>query len=367
MSLTAGIVGLPNVGKSTLFNAMTKSTALAANYPFATIEPNVGTVLVPDARLNVLQSLVNPAKVIPTTFEFTDIAGLVKGASKGEGLGNQFLSHIRAVDAIIHVIRGFADENVTHVDGRVDPLRDLETIQMELVLADLEMVHKRIPRIEKKAALKVDEEAVSEFKLLEKVLAALNQEKPVRLFDFNKEEQRRLKGLGLLTQKPMIYVLNLSEDQLKTIDTLDIYSSVKAFAKHESAEVLAISAQLENELVSFSDTEKEEMLAALDLNTSGLDQLIQKSYAALNLRTFFTAGEKEVRAWTFKDGMNAKECAGRIHSDFARGFIRAETVAYTDFVTATSYAKAKEMGVYRSEGKDYRVADGDILLIRFNL
>lgn len=367
MSLTAGIVGLPNVGKSTLFNAITKSNALAANYPFATIEPNVGTVLVPDHRLDVLKSLVNPAKLIPTTFEFTDIAGLVKGASKGEGLGNQFLSHIRAVDAIIHVIRGFEDENVTHVDGSVDPLRDLETIQMELILADLEMVNKRIPRVEKKAALKVDEEAVSEFQLLQKVLGALTEEKPVRLLSFNKEELIRLKGFGLLTQKPMIYVLNVSEEQLKNLETLSIYQSLKAFANQENAELIGISAQLENELVSFSDEEKAEMLAALELDVSGLDQLIQKSYAALNLRTFFTAGEKEVRAWTFKEGMNAKECAGRIHSDFEKGFIRAETVAYDDFVKATSYAKAKEMGVYRSEGKDYLVADGDIMLIRFNV
>jgi GTP-binding protein YchF len=367
MSLTAGIVGLPNVGKSTLFNAITKSNVLAANYPFATIEPNVGTVLVPDQRLEVLKSLVNPQKVIPTTFEFTDIAGLVKGASKGEGLGNQFLSHIRAVDAIIHVIRGFNDDNVTHVDGSVDPVRDLQTIQMELILSDLDMVQKRIPRVEKKAALKVDEEAVSEFQLLQKVLIQLTDEKPVRLLPFNKDELIRLKGFGLLTQKPMIYVLNVSEDQLKTIENLKIYDDLKQFADTENAKLIAISAQLENELVSFSDEEKKEMLEALDLDASGLDQLIQKSYAALNLRTFFTAGEKEVRAWTFKEGMNARECAGRIHSDFEKGFIRAETVAYLDFVKATSYAKSKEMGVYRSEGKDYIVADGDIMLIRFNV
>lgn len=367
MSLTAGIVGLPNVGKSTLFNAITKSNVLAANYPFATIEPNVGTVLVPDQRLEVLKSLVKPLKVIPTTFEFTDIAGLVKGASKGEGLGNQFLSHIRAVDAIIHVIRGFEDENVTHVDGSVDPVRDLQTIQMELILSDLDMVQKRIPRVEKKAALKIDEEAVSEFQLLQKVLIQLTDEKPVRLLTFNKDELIRLKSFGLLTQKPMIYVLNVSEEQLKMIEKIKIYDELKQFAETENAELIAISAQLENELVSFSDEEKQEMLEALDLEASGLDQLIQKSYAALTLRTFFTAGEKEVRAWTFKEGMNARECAGRIHTDFEKGFIRAETVAYLDFVKATSYVKSKEMGVYRSEGKEYMVADGDIMLIRFNV
>jgi GTP-binding protein YchF len=367
MGLTAGIVGLPNVGKSTLFNAITESTALAANYPFATIEPNVGTVLVPDARIDVLKSLVHPQKIVPTTFEFTDIAGLVKGASKGEGLGNQFLSHIRAVDAIIHVIRGFEDENVTHVEGSVDPVRDLATIQMELILSDMELVNKRIPRVEKKAALKIDEEAVAEFALLQKVEAALSAEKPVRLLTFNKDENIRLKSFGLLTQKPMIYVLNVSEDQLKKIDAIPFYQQLKTFADSENAELMPISAQLENDLIGFSEEEKAEMLAAYGLGESGLDQLIQKSYNALQLRTFFTAGEQEVRAWTFKNGMTAKECAGRIHSDFERGFIRAETVAYDDFVKATSYAKSKEMGVYRSEGKEYLVKDGDILLIRFNV
>lgn len=367
MSLTAGIVGLPNVGKSTLFNAITKAGALAANYPFATIEPNVGTVLVPDKRLDVLASLVNPKKVIPTTFEFTDIAGLVRGASKGEGLGNQFLSHIRAVDAIIHVIRVFEDENVTHVDGSVDPIRDLETIQMELILADLETVQKRIPKVEKKAALKTDEEMVIEYQILKKAEALLLEESPVRLGTFNADETMRLKGYGLLTQKPMLYVLNVSEDQLTDVDAIHSYQELKSFASKENADVMALSAKLESELISFDEEEKQEMLEMYGLESSGLDHLIRESYDLLHLKTFFTAGEKEVRAWTFKDGMTAKACAGRIHTDFERGFIRAETVSYDDFVKSTSYVKAKEAGLYRSEGKDYLVKDGDLLIIRFNV
>jgi GTP-binding protein YchF len=367
MSLTAGIVGLPNVGKSTLFNAITKASILAANYPFATIEPNVGTVLVPDERLETLDAMVAPKKKVPTTFEFTDIAGLVKGASKGEGLGNQFLSHIRAVDAIIHVIRAFDDANVTHVDGSIDPIRDLHTIQLELILADLELVSTRLPKVEKKAALKVDEEAVLEYQLLSRVKALLEAEKPIRLAEFTADEMKRLKGFGLLTSKPMLYVLNVSEDQLKSLDTLDSYQSLKAFAASENADLTALSAQIESELIGFDEAEKQEMLEALELEKSGLDELIQKSYHVLKLRTFFTAGEKEVRAWTFKEGMTAKACAGVIHSDFAKGFIRAETVAYDDFVAHGGAQGAKEKGLYRLEGKEYAVQDGDILLFRFNV
>lgn len=367
MSLTAGIVGLPNVGKSTLFNAITKAGILAANYPFATIEPNVGTVLVPDARLETLNEMVKPKKKVPTTFEFTDIAGLVRGASKGEGLGNQFLSHIRAVDAIIHVIRAFDDDNVTHVDGSVDPIRDLKTIQLELILADLELVSTRLPKIEKKAALKVDEEAVAEFQLLSRVKALLENETPIRTESFSVDETKRLKGFGLLTSKPMLYVLNVSEDQLKDLEGLESYHELKAFAASENADIAALSAQLESELISFDDDEKLEMLDALGLSQSGLDALIQKSYHVLKLRTFFTAGEKEVRAWTFKEGMTAKACAGVIHSDFEKGFIRAETVSYDDFVAEGGVQGAKEKGLYRLEGKEYAVQDGDILLFRFNV
>ena len=351
MALTAGIVGLPNVGKSTLFNAITKAGALAANYPFATIDPNVGIVEVPDHRLNKLTELVEPKKTVPTSFEFTDIAGIVKGASKGEGLGNKFLSHIREVDAICQVVRCFEDENITHVAGGVDPLYDIEVINLELILADLESVEKRIGRVEKQAKQK-DKDAVAEFAVLSKVRDILKEEKPARLLEFDKEEQKIAKGLHLLTMKPMLYVANVSEDDLLDVDSNKHVASVREFAAGEGSQVIVVCAKF---------------LEELGIDESGLDKLIKASYSLLGLATYFTAGVQEVRAWTFKKGMLAPECAGIIHSDFERGFIRAETVSYDDLVEYGSMPKAKEAGRVRLEGKEYEVKDGDIMLFRFNV
>jgi len=367
MALTAGIVGLPNVGKSTLFNAITKAGALAANYPFATIEPNVGVVLVPDERLNKLTDLVKPKRTVPTTFEFTDIAGLVKGASKGEGLGNQFLSHIREVDAIIHVVRCFEDENVTHVDGTIDPIRDIETIDLELIFADLDIVEKRLPKIEKKAQLKVDPDAVEEFNILKKIHETLMDNVPIRKLDFNENEQKLIKSYGFLTQKPMLYVCNISEEDLLDNVVNEHVQKVLDRAQEESSVAMTISAKIEAELSDLEDEDKAMYLEELGLEESGLDKLIRDSYDLLGLKTFFTAGEKEVRAWTFKKGMKAPECAGVIHTDFQKGFIRAETVAFDDLMEAGGMAQAKELGKVRSEGKEYIVKDGDVLLFRFNV
>ncbi|NLY80217.1 MAG: redox-regulated ATPase YchF [Lysinibacillus sp.] len=366
MSLTAGIVGLPNVGKSTLFNAITKAGALAANYPFATIDPNVGVVDVPDARLDKLTQLVKPQKKVPTSFEFTDIAGIVKGASKGEGLGNKFLSHIREVDAICQVVRCFEDENITHVSGKVDPIADIEVINLELILADLESVDKRLQRVSKIAKQK-DKDAMIEEPILMKIKEALESEKPARSVELTEDEQKVIKGLNLLTLKPMLYVANVSEDEVANADENEYVQKVREYAAAEGAQVIVVCAKIEEEIAQLDDDEKKMFLEELGIKESGLDQLIRASYDLLGLATYFTAGEKEVRAWTFKKGMKAPQCAGIIHSDFERGFIRAETVSFDDLLEAGSMQQAKEQGKVRLEGKDYVVQDGDIMLFRFNV
>lgn len=366
MSLTAGIVGLPNVGKSTLFNAITQAGALSANYPFATIDPNVGIVEVPDDRLNKLTELVKPKKTIPTAFEFTDIAGIVKGASKGEGLGNQFLSHIRQVDAICQVVRCFDDENVTHVSGKVDPIEDIETINLELILADLETVMKRYDKVEKMAKQK-DKESMFEFEVLKKLREAFENETPARAVEFTKEQQKYVKQLHLLTVKPMLYAANVGEDELLDIEQNEHVQRVKEFAAAEDAEVIVICAKVEAEIAELEGEEKTEFLQELGIEESGLDQLIKASYNMLGLATYFTAGEQEVRAWTFRTGMTAPEAAGIIHTDFQRGFIRAEIVFYEDLADAGSMAVAKERGQVRLEGKEYIVQDGDVIHFRFNV
>ncbi len=366
MALTAGIVGLPNVGKSTLFNAITKAGAEAANYPFATIDPNVGMVEVPDYRLQELTKLVQPKKTVPTTFEFTDIAGIVKGASQGEGLGNQFLSHIRQVDAICHVVRCFDDDNITHVEGRVDPLADIETINLELVLADLDSITKRYTRVAKVAKTK-DKEAVAELAVLEKIKAVLEEGLSARSLTFTEEELPLVKSLFLLTTKPVLYVANVSEEDVTNHQENKYVQEVKRFAQEENAEVIVVCARAEEEIAELEDEDKAEFLEALGIEESGLDQLIRAAYHLLGLATYFTAGVQEVRAWTFKQGMKAPQCAGIIHSDFEKGFIRAETVSYDDLLQYGNMHAAKEAGKVRLEGKEYVVKDGDIMLFRFNV
>ena len=365
MSLTAGIVGLPNVGKSTLFNAITKAGALAANYPFATIEPNVGVVEVKDERLDHIVEVIKPRSIVSTSFSFTDIAGLVKGASKGEGLGNQFLSNIRDVDAICQVVRCFDNGDIVHVDGSINPIRDIETINLELILADLEVVEKRIPKIEKKALHKTDDDSVLEYGILLKIKEVLEKEQPARFAELTKEEKAFIKNYSFLTMKPMLYIANISEDDIAGGNKY--VELVREKAAQDKAEVVMISAKIEEELTDLSDEDRQMFLEDLGLEKSGLDQLVEKAYHLLGLQTFFTAGEKECRAWTFKKGMKAPECAGVIHSDFERGFIRAETMSYEDFVKYGNPQKVKEAGRVRSEGKDYVVQDGDILLFRFNV
>ena len=365
MALTAGIVGLPNVGKSTLFNAITKAGALAANYPFATIDPNVGIVEVPDTRLSELARIVNPKKTIPTTFEFTDIAGIVKGASKGEGLGNKFLSHIREVDAICQVVRAFDDENVTHVAGRVNPIDDIEVINMELVLADLESVEKRLPRLEKLAKQK-DKTALNEVRILSQIKEVLENGQPVRSIDFNEEDQKYVNQAQLLTAKKMLYIANVGEDEINDADNEKV-QAIRDYAAQEGSEVIVISAKIEEEIATLDDEDREMFLEDLGIEEPGLHILIRKAYELLGLATYFTAGVQEVRAWTFKEGMTAPQCAGIIHTDFERGFIRAEVTGYEDFVTNNGEQGAKEAGKTRLEGKEYIMKDGDVVHFRFNV
>lgn len=366
MSLTAGIVGLPNVGKSTLFNAITNKNILAANYPFATIDPNVGVVTVPDDRLNYLEELYNPAKTIPTTFEFTDIAGLVKGASKGEGLGNKFLSHIREVDAIVEVVRCFEDKNIIHVEGNVDPIRDIEIINVELILSDLEVIDNRISRIGKKAMMTKDKQVQAEISVLEKLKTSLEQNISIRQIDLSEEELKIIKPFNLLTLKPIIYMANVNEEDLVRNGNqyVDI---VREYASKENSEVIIVSAKIESELSELDEEEKKEFLNDLGIMESGLDKLIKSTYSLLGLATYFTAGSDECRAWTFKKGMKAPQCAGIIHSDFEKGFIKAEIMSYEDLKNNGSELKVREAGRMRLEGKEYIMNDGDICYFRFNV
>lgn len=362
-----GIVGLPNVGKSTLFNSLTKAGAESANYPFCTIDPNVGVVAVPDERLKVLTDMYESAKTVPAVIEFVDIAGLVKGASKGEGLGNQFLSHIREVDAIVHVVRCFEDSNIVHVDGSIDPLRDIETIDLELIFSDMEILERRYSKVGK--AARSDKTLAKEAKVLEGLKELLEKGQPAGKYEpADEEEEAVIKGYNLLTNKPVIYAANVSEDDLSDDGGSNEYvKRVREFAKENGSEVFVICAQIEQEIAELEEDEKKMFLEDLGLKESGLEKLIKASYSLLGLISFLTAGPTESRAWTITNGMKAPQAAGKIHSDFERGFIRAEVVSYDHLVENGSYAAAKEKGLVRSEGKDYVVKDGDVVLFRFNV
>ncbi|MBD9158781.1 MAG: redox-regulated ATPase YchF [Clostridiales bacterium] len=360
-----GIVGLPNVGKSTLFNSITKAGAECANYPFCTIEPNVGVVPVPDERLDKLTEMYNPQKTTHAVIEFVDIAGLVKGASKGEGLGNKFLSHIRETDAIVEVVRCFEDGNVVHVDGSVDPIRDIETINLELIFADLEMVNKRLDKARKN--LKADKKYQTEIDLFEKIKKTLEEGKSARTLDFNEDELPIVKETFLLTTKPILYVANISESQIDNAENDPLVLKVKEYAAQENAEVIPLCVKIEEELSGLEDDDKKEMLEAMGLEESGLDKVIKRSYDLLGLMSFLTAGEPEVRAWTIKKGTKAPQAAGKIHSDIERGFIKAEVVSFDDLISSGGMVQAKEKGLVRQEGKEYIMQDGDIVLFKFNV
>ncbi len=364
MSLKAGIVGLPNVGKSTLFNAITKQNILAANYPFATIEPNVGIVVVPDKRLDVLTEIYKPEKKIATVYEFIDIAGLVKGASKGEGLGNKFLSQIRETDAIVEVVRCFDDSNVIHVENQVDPIRDIEIINVELVISDLEIVNSRIDKIRKKKETNKDPETVAEYDLLVKAKEVLEKGLAIRSLTLTKEEKKLLKNYNFLTAKPIIYIANVDEDGL--LEDNEYVKTIKEYAKNDE-KVVKLCAKLEADLSDLDEEDKLEMLKSIGIEISGLDELIKSTYDLLGLETYFTVGSDEVRAWTYKKGMTAKECAGIIHTDFEKGFIKAEIMSYEDLKKYGTELKVKENGRARLEGKDYLMKDGDICYFRFNV
>lgn len=366
-NLEVGIVGLPNVGKSTLFNAITKAGAEAANYPFCTIEPNIGIVEVPDNRLDRLTVMFKPKKTTPTAMRFVDIAGLVKGASTGEGLGNKFLAHIREVDAVAQVVRCFTDENVTHVEGALDPLRDIDIINTELCLADLETVEKRLERVSKMLKTGDKKKAQAEVDILTKIRAGLQQAEPVRRIGLTDEESLIVKEMNLLTLKPAVFVANLGEDELAVPESNPYYLKIKEYAAQEAAEVIAVSAKVEAEIAELDEEEAKLFLEELGMNESGLDKLIRVSYSLLGLMNFFTAGEPEVRAWTIRKGTKAPQAAGKIHSDIERGFIRAEIVSFDDLMACGSNQGAKEKGLVRLEGKDYIMQDGDVTYFRFNV
>ena len=366
MALKAGIIGLPNVGKSTLFNAITKKNILAANYPFATIDPNVGIVTVPDKRLETLNDMFMPESLVATQYEFIDIAGLVKGASTGEGLGNKFLANIREVDAIVQVVRCFENKDIIHVEGGIDPTRDIEIINYELILSDLEIVENRLQKIEKKATTTNDKDGLYEVALLKKTIEYLRQGTMLRLVDFDEKETKLLKTYNLITNKPFIYLANVSEEELLN-DGNDYVNKVREIASREKSSVVMMCTKIESELSELDEESKKEFLQDLGIQNSGLDQLIHITYHILGLKTFFTVGPDEVRAWTFKDGMKAPECAGIIHTDFQRGFIKAEVMSYDDLVNYGSELKVKEAGKARLEGKEYLMQDGDICYFRFNV
>lgn len=365
MSLTAGIVGLPNVGKSTLFNAITKAGAEMANYPFATIDPNVGMVEVPDKRLDRIQELIPAKKIVPTTFEFTDIAGIVKGASKGEGLGNKFLENIRQTDAIVHVVRAFDDDDITSVSGKVDPIEDINTINLELVMADLDAVNKRLAKVQR-AAKGRDKDALAELAVLNKIKPALEDGKSVRSLDFSDDEKKIVKGLFLLTSKPVLYVANIAEDDMADPDANKYMDQIKEHVK-DDGEVIGVAAAAEEQIAEMDDADKADFLEMEGVTEPGLNRLIRAAYKLLGLETFFTAGGPETRAWTYRKGTKAPQAAGIIHSDFERGFIRAEVMSFEDLDQLGSEAAVKEAGKLRLEGKDYVMQDGDIVEFRFNV